>query len=416
MATGELSFEQAPPLSVPLRFFFTAPIFLLLAAVLITARFDEIFVSRWTPATLALTHLFTVGFMLQVMLGALFQLMPVTAGANLWRPAWLAWPVHLGSGVGAVTLALGFLVSDGAWLMIGGALLSAVLLLFFVAASVALWRTPAKGPTVMALRLAVIWLLVTIGIGLSMAAARGGCLGLGPLQWSPVHVAGGLVGWGGLLVAGTAYLVVPMFQLTPTYPAWFSRPFAWAMAVALGFGALAREPWAWVPAVLLGMGFALLTLDRQRRRRRAKSDLTLSLWRQAMSCVLLGGLLSLMVMLGVSDVRIALVAGVLVIYGAFVSLIDGMLYKIVPFILWLFLQPRLAQVPPMTRMLNARLMRWHWWAHSAGLVLAALAVFWTPAGGGAGVVIGVAAVLLMAQLVRVGRHARQALAASVQPS
>jgi len=416
MATSELSFEQAPPLSVPLRFFYTAPLFLLLAAVLVTACFDQVFVSRWTPQTLALTHLVTAGFMLQVMLGALFQLVPVAAGANLWRPHWLVWPTHLGSTLGAMALVWGFYSSEGGWLALGGVLLSIAVLVFFVAAAVALFRTPANGPTVAALRLAVIWLGVTIGIGLCMAAARGGYLGLAPLQWSQMHVAGGLIGWGGLLVAGTAYLVVPMFQLTPAYPVWFSRPFAWGIAGALGLGGLASQPVAWVPAVLMTMGFAVLTLDRQRRRRRAKTDLTLSLWQLAMACVLLGGLLSLMMLLGVTDPRISVAAGVLVLYGAFVSLIAGMLYKIVPFILWLFLQPRLGRVPPMTRMLNQPLMRWHWRIHSIALLLAGIAAFWAPLGSLAGIAIGVASALLLAQLIRVGRHARRALASVAQPS
>ena len=70
---------------------------------------EQLFMSRWTPAALALTHLFTVGFMLQVMLGALFQLMPVAAGANLWRPAVLATVVQLATVSGALLLVAGFL-------------------------------------------------------------------------------------------------------------------------------------------------------------------------------------------------------------------------------------------------------------------------------------------------------------------
>ena len=61
---------------MPLRFFLTAPLFLVLAGVLLVVDGAAVFASRWTPSALALTHLLTAGFMLQVMLGALFQLMP----------------------------------------------------------------------------------------------------------------------------------------------------------------------------------------------------------------------------------------------------------------------------------------------------------------------------------------------------
>ena len=46
-----LSFEQAPPFSLPLRFFLTAPLFLLAAAILIVLSPDAL-ASRWTPQRL----------------------------------------------------------------------------------------------------------------------------------------------------------------------------------------------------------------------------------------------------------------------------------------------------------------------------------------------------------------------------
>ena len=61
-----LSFEQSPPLAVPLRFFLTAPLFGVAAGLLLAWGHAEIFASRWTPAALATVHLTTVGFMLQI--------------------------------------------------------------------------------------------------------------------------------------------------------------------------------------------------------------------------------------------------------------------------------------------------------------------------------------------------------------
>ena len=74
MIPAGLSLEQAPPFGVPLRFFLTAPPFLLLAAGLMVWQGPDLFASRWLPATLALTHLLTLGFMAQVMLGAAYAL------------------------------------------------------------------------------------------------------------------------------------------------------------------------------------------------------------------------------------------------------------------------------------------------------------------------------------------------------
>lgn len=411
-----LSFEQAPPAAVPLRFFLTAPVFLGLAGATMALSADELFATRWSPAALAATHLLTTGFMLQVMLGALFQLMPVAAGANLPQPARLAVAVHVGCTVGALLLSAGFLFGEARWLGAGGALLGGTLGVFAFAAGWALWRTPARGATVVALRLAIAWLAATVVLGVLMALARGGWLGAAVLGLSPVHVAVGLAGWGGLLVAGTAYLVVPMFQLTPAYPAWFSRRYAWALSAALLLGAALQGRGWWLPVLLLVAGFCLMTLDRQRRRHRAKVDVTFHLWRLALISALVAmGLMALAVSMGGLP-AVSVLAGVLVLLGAYVSLIVGMLYKIVPFILWIHLQPRVANVPAMTRMLNARWVRWQWRLHAVALILGVLAPFVPILGYAAGIAVLIATGLLEAVLIRVARHARLAEAAGAQPS
>ena len=85
-----MSFESAPPFAAPIRFFLTAPLFAFLAGLLIVIEGPDIFASRWMPETLAVTHMLTVGFMLQMMFGALIQILPVVAGANLSQPLQVA--------------------------------------------------------------------------------------------------------------------------------------------------------------------------------------------------------------------------------------------------------------------------------------------------------------------------------------
>ena len=104
-----LSFDKAPPFAAPLRFFITAPFFGLLAGLLLVWEGPSLLVSRWTPGTLAITHLLTIGFMLQTMLGALIQILPVVAGVNLANPLAVSRWLHVGLSVGALLLAAGFL-------------------------------------------------------------------------------------------------------------------------------------------------------------------------------------------------------------------------------------------------------------------------------------------------------------------
>ena len=77
-----LSFDNIPPLWIPFRFFMTAPLFGIAAGLLLALSPDS-WLSRWHPALLGFTHLLTLGFMAMVMLGALFQLMPVVSSQSI---------------------------------------------------------------------------------------------------------------------------------------------------------------------------------------------------------------------------------------------------------------------------------------------------------------------------------------------
>jgi len=167
-----LSFEQAPPFSLPLRFFLTAPLFLLAAAWLIMLA-PESLASRWTPQALALTHALTLGFLAMTMLGALSQMLPVVAGSKLPAPRWVAGFSHVSLTLGTIALIGGFLTAAPAAFGIGVALLGGGLALFLVAASISLARA-VTGVTVAGIRLAVLCLAFTLLLGLALALLRAG--------------------------------------------------------------------------------------------------------------------------------------------------------------------------------------------------------------------------------------------------
>jgi hypothetical protein len=109
-----------------------------------------------------------------------------------------------------------------------------------------------------------------------------------------LHAGWALLGWVGILVAGVAFQVVPMFQMTPEYPEWLGRHLTRMLATALALWSLAL---AWPPAAPLGIlaaavlsvgyaAFAVATLGLQRRRKRRLPDVTLDFWRLGMACLL----------------------------------------------------------------------------------------------------------------------------------
>lgn len=415
-----LSFEQAPPFELPLRFFLTAPLFLLAAAGLIILA-PEALASRWTPQALALTHALTLGFLAMVMLGALLQMLPVVAGSSLPAPRWVAWFSHVPLALGTVALMTGFLTAAPAAFGIGIALLGGGVAVFLAAASVSLARAVAS-VTVTGVRLAVVCLGVTLLLGLALALLRTGWW-MSPAVETMIaaHAAFGLLGWVLLLVIGVAYQVVPMFQITPPYPPRLSRWLAGTLFALLLLHAAAplffQAAAPIVDAGLAGgiLAFAVATLRLQAQRRRKLPDVTLDYWRLGMAslitCVAAWLAAQLWPAWADSDAY-PLLLGVLFIGGFAVSVVSGMLYKIVPFLAWFHLQAQLharaGSIPTMKEMIAERWTRWQFHLHLAACALLIGAALWPQLAIAAGGVLALSALLLWVNLLsavrRFSRH------------
>ncbi len=335
MAPG-LALEQAPPFSVPLRFMLSAPLFLL-AAGLFAAWAPDWSGGHLAPAALALTHLLTLGFLGMTMLGAMTQMLPVLAGAPVPAVRPVTALSHAGLALGTPLLAWGLGDGDAMALQAAGLLLGPGLSVFLVAAAVSLSRGRALD-TLGAMRVALAALGIALGLGLGLA---GWLAGLwqpdAPLDWLARHALAGLAGWVGILVMGTAWQVVPMLQITPPYPPRLTRGLLVAGAASLAAALLLPAPWRLAGQAGLSLAaaaFALATLSLLHRRKRKIPDAALSFWRLGMvALVLAAGLFPF-----ARDERDVLLAGLLFLVGFAVSVVNGMLYKIVPFLAWFHLQ------------------------------------------------------------------------------
>ena len=397
MSAASLRLDQAPPFSVPLRFFLTAPLFPLLAAALLAWHGAAVLASRWTPAMLAITHLFTLGFLAMVVFGALMQLLPVLAGSPVTRPTRVGAVVHVLLILGTLSLGFGFLGAQAMLLRVALVLLGSGFAIFLAAAALSLARANSDNLAVNPMRLALLALALTVAVGIVLGLRLSGNVnGVAGGAWTDVHLGWGLIGWVGVLIIGVAYQVVPMFQLTPAYPVWLMRVLpgfvsavllAWSLSAALAGQSAFFVIAAGRLSVLLGFGlatFAVMTLWLQHKRRRRLPDVTLYFWRLAMLSLLACVVMAMLASAGFGNgPRIELLLGAWMIVGFASSAIHGMLYKIVPFLVWLHLHqthdiqyalPNMKEIMPDARTLP------HLWVHGACLVLISLAIlhpgFW----------------------------------------
>jgi len=325
MSSASISLAQSPPLSVPARFFVTAPAFGILAAAVMAWTASAGLADRWAPAMLAVTHLLTLGYMGMVMLGALIQVFPVVIGHPLRQTPRVGATVHVSLTIGVVLLAAAFLTTLDGLMLAAILMLVAAVLTFSAAAIATLAAVRTWGDTARAIALALAAFLVMSGFGVWLALGHAGQLPLAR-QWTDMHAGWGLAGWVPLLLMGVAYQVVPMFQLTPNYPRILSMTLPALLFAMLVTATLAQ--WLALPAWLTGLsqavaglvlaGFAITTLALQRRRRRWRPDVTVNYWQLGLVCLALavGVWLAGQWLTGLrADARYPLMLGVLMIPG-----------------------------------------------------------------------------------------------------
>lgn len=362
--SANLSLDQAPPISIPFRFFLTAPLFGMAAAAMLLVNGSDLLLTRWSPMTLGLTHLLTLGMLAMVMCGALLQMLPVIAGSPVPGVVVVGSVCHLMISLGTALLVFAFLSGSVVGDAVALTLLGGGVVLFFVAVIIALWRVKRVSATIIAIRLAVISLLITVLFGVLLGSGVLGRMGFGQIaSLVDVHLAWGILGWVGLLLIGISYQVVPMFQVTPEYsprlrqwlaPALFTGLLIWTLLMLGVIAGALSEIVTGVCMFFLLCGFvlyAVATLRLQLQRKRRIPDITLLFWRTGMLfvpiCVLIWAAGNLSPAIGNSP-QLNLLLGVSLLLGVGMSVINGMLYKIVPFLSWFHLQNRQMSLMCMT--------------------------------------------------------------------
>jgi len=266
MNINGLSFNALPPIDLPFRFFLSAPVFIIVSAVLIFFAGETLWISRWQPSMLALTHGFTLGFITMVMMGALLQLLPVMGGIGIAKPKFIVSLSHAALVTGTLTL-----MADFIW---PSSLLTWLTLLFlvlgvgiYIAAFVwVLVKNLSQGHSIIGVRLAITSLLLTLLLG---------TLILGQFQSIQVnlslvssifdgksltnsHAILGLVGWGSLLIISVSFQVIPMFHVAPSFPKNISRYLPSGLFLVLMFAIF--QPDMMMPFIVLAHGIFALNL------------------------------------------------------------------------------------------------------------------------------------------------------------
>lgn len=375
-----LSLDQAPPISVVLRFFLTLPIFGLILCALMIFFPSEILIQSH-PISLAGIHLLFLGMISMGMIGALFQMQSVLGGAPIPSPLGNSLIIHTLLTAGILALASAFMFQMPTLFIIAAVLLGSGVV-YFAQILLPLLVKKMGHNTLQGMRFAIVSLLATALLGILMATSYANeTFG----DYHPLlrasHYSIGLIGWVAALIIYVAFQVVEMFYVTTSYSDWCKNNVKRILAASLSLKILwlfAALPFGWVfdgVIIVLLIGFATTTMKRLRSRKRRVSDVSILFWMLGMGLLMIALLSYLGSMLNIYPPleTISLIAFALFA----LSIILGMMGKIVPFLVWFHLNSAgYMETPIMSNVIPQKRLKLTFWLFCSMAFTALLAPFY----------------------------------------
>ncbi len=340
MNLSALSLEQAPPYRALLYLFLPATFFgIAFGAALLIFSTAEL-TDRYSPVAVGILHLVSVGFMLSVMFGALLQMLPVLAGVNFKNPLLLARFLAVTLGAGSVFLSLGFILYERVLLILAAIFLGGAVLVFSLRALYILQKAKYTNHTILTFKLSLVFLVCALFVALHLLGGHiSGNLLAHHYAFVNIHAASVFFCWVLLLLSGVAFQVIPMFYVASEFSRWIKRGLLVVLFLGVaamifgvfyeGFFALSRIFFG-IYAVI----FSLVSIRKLFYRKRKSYEPTVVYWYFGLANIFLFGvLLALSTIFTVPEYIFALIAGI----GGVAAIIQGMLYKIIPFLAWFHL-------------------------------------------------------------------------------
>lgn len=402
--------------TIPLSFIFAGLLAAFASAAALVIAPGTLALPHLHMHVVALAHAWLLGALLTICFGAVYQLLPVLANTAFTgrAQAWTHLALHLS---GTLAMIAGFLRGDMLLVAFGGTSVTIGVVLFSANIVRTLRSAPRLDPILLAFAASAAWLVVTVAAGLLLALnLRFGWWSLDVLALLRAHAHAGVAGFFVTLTQGAMFRLVPMFTLAG--PANLRRVSFALIASQTGLlllvSALALDLSivAVVGATLLLASFILSAFELRRilsTRKKKIFEPGLKGFFAGLALVAFAALGGTTLALGAGDLRAALAYGIVAVLGGVLAVVQGMLCKIIPFLVWMRVYgPRVGRqrTPVATSLGRAPFERLWLIAHLAGtliLAIGSLAAHTPTLAFGAGVFAAAQASLALS-LAAVSRH------------
>ena len=383
------AFEHAPDVTVPLSFMLLGLVSFVVATVWLAFRSDLLVAYHYGPHVIALTHLVVLGFISSVVMGAVYQLAPVALETRLHseRLARIHFWCHL---VGVPGMVAMFWIWDMKQVGHFGTFFGLGIGLFAWNIARTLRRARRWNAVAYGIASSTAWLVLTMLAGLFLASAK--CWPrinpLDPLGGLHAHAHLGVLGCFVILIVAVSYRLVPMFLLSAIQS---ERRARWSVHLLnCGVAGLVttvalKSPWKLAFAFLVVAGLVVYAIELTAIlavRKRRSLDWGL---RSFFSSMFILGVLAVLgavlcwptLPANEFTTRLENVYGFLALYGFVGWAILGMLYKILPFLVWYrayAAEIGRSRVPVLHEMYSHPLQAVGYWTYTIGLAATALAM------------------------------------------
>ena len=328
-----LATEMAPPFTLVAHFFIAAIIFLLLSTSVLPFLADTINGYFITPTLAAFSHLYLLGFVMMVIFGAMYQLLPVVLEAPIFSKdfAYVQFYMYC---VGLCLIVGGFSVSTWHLLIPYGSVITYLsMLIFCINVFLTFYRLESITLVGKFLLVATVFLFLSVSIGLVIGLSLGhGLFSIDIDAWVRAHIVGTLGGFVMMVIMGVAMVLLPMFSLAHGYSQkWIENAFYFQSLGVIGTIASLISGYEKIAMPFVGsiifacilfvIQMVLILKSRVRKQNDywVKNSVFALFW---FTCSLIA--LWYNFFLG----------GMLFFLGFLLPLIVGHIYKILPFLIW----------------------------------------------------------------------------------
>tara|TARA_R110000868_G_scaffold144150_1_gene362909 strand:- start:31059 stop:32336 length:1278 start_codon:yes stop_codon:yes gene_type:complete len=331
---------------VVLPFYGYAALSFLIATILILTNTSAFTQHYFNPHTLAITHTMALGWGTMIILGASHQLFPVMIEGKLHSNL-LAYLSFIFAAIGIPLLVFAFYGFNMGWVAKAGSILiNLAVISYLTNLWLSIYHSKSRNVHAVFAFTAVLWLFITTLLGFLLVwNFTSNFLSKSSIDFLSLHAHLGIIGWFLLMIIGVGSRLIPMFLISK----YENKKRLWLVYSLINAGLVSfifmfflsvKVDLYFIPIVLIALGVILFGNHiywsfAKRIRKKVDEQVKISMLSVALTMVPIIVLITIIILLStVNSLQLVLLYGFTIFFGWITTIILGMTFKTLPFIIW----------------------------------------------------------------------------------